>query len=243
MCTVHTMQIIPSLHLQDGKCVSWYKGQQNKQKKTYFNEPLRMAKLFDMQGAKKLQIIDLNGSITGKFGNTHLIQKICNSIKSEVQLGGGIRRMEDIEKAFELGAKRVILGVSSIAILKDALNKYGGNKIIMGIKARHDLVETDLTLEGRATEVTLLAKEVQKIGITQIIYKDLEAEGTLYHPNFDIIEKIIYETGGEMDIYSSGGVADEYDLKLMKDTGAAGIIISRAFMENKLSFPNLNNVF
>jgi len=202
-----------------------------------------MARLFDMQGAKKLQIIDLNGSITGELGNARLIQKICKDIKSEVQLGGGIRKIGDMEKAFELGASRVVLGVSSIAILKSALKKYGGEKIIMGIKARHNIVDTDLMLEGKIPEVTLLAKEVKEIGVTQIIYKDLEAEGTLYHPNFDMIEKIIYETGGEVDVYSSGGVADAYDLKLLKDTGAAGVIINRAFMENELSFPDLNNIF
>lgn len=202
-------------------------------------DPLQTAKVFDMQGAKKLQIIDLNDNAN----NISLIGKICKNIKSEVQFGGSIRTIETIEKAFELGVARVILGVSAINMLKEALRKYGNDKIIMGIKARHDIVETDLTLEGKAPEATLLAKEVQKIGIKQIIYKDLEVDGTLYHPNFDIIEKIIYETGGEVDVYSSGGVADKYDLKLLKDTGAAGVIIGRAFMENALSFPDLHNIF
>jgi len=235
--------IIPCLYIQDGKCVSLYKGDQNKQKKVYLKDPLQMAKVFDMQGAKKLQIVDLNASKTGELENASLISRICKNIKSEVQLGGGIRTMENIKKAFELGVKRVILGVSSITILKEALREYGPDKIIMGIKARHDIVDTDLTLGGKVAEVTLLAKEVKDIGIKQIIYKDLEAEGTLYHPNFDMIEKIIYETGGEVEVYSSGGVAAEYDLKLLKDTGAAGVIIGRAFMENVLSFPDLNDVF
>lgn len=202
-----------------------------------------MARFFASEGAAKLQIIDLGGTLSGELQHTKMIKKICSSIKSEVQLGGGIRTMEGVEKAFELGAARVLLGVSSIKILKEALAKYGTDRIIMGIKGNYNKVDTDFTLDGGVPEVTDLAKQIQKVGVTQLIYKDMQTEGAMYHPNFDMIEKIIYETDGKMDIYSSGGTADEYDLKLLRETGTKGVIIGRAFMENALDFKKLREMY
>ncbi len=198
-----------------------------------------MARFFESEGANKIQIIDLGGSLSGELQHTRIIGQICQGLKGQVQLGGGIRSIEEVAKAFELGASRVLLGVSSIKILKPALEKYGPSKIIMGIKGRHDEVDTDFTLEGETPQVTDLAKQVASVGVTQIIYKDLNTEGALYHPNFDMIEKIVYETGGDIDIYSSGGIADEYDLRLLREAGAKGAIIGRAFMENALSLKKL----
>ena len=237
------MEIIPSLYLQDGKIVSWYKGQQNEQKKIYYKEPLHMARFFASEGATKLQIIDLGGTLSGQLQHTGIIKQICRNIDSEVQLGGGIRTMEEVARAFDLGAGRVLLGVSSIKILKEALEKYGPDKIVMGIKGNYNKVDTDFTMDGGVPEVTDLAKEVQKVGVTQLVYKDMQTEGALYHPNFDMIEKIIFETEGKMDIYSSGGTADEYDLKLLREAGAKGVIIGRAFMENALDFKKLMEMY
>lgn len=233
------MEVIPSLYLQDGKIVSWYKGQPDQQKRIFYKEPLHMARFFEGEGAKKVQIIDLSGSLKGELAHKDLIERICISLEAEVQVGGGIRSMEEVQKAFDLGVTRVILGVASLPILKEALEKYGSDKIIMGIKGRKQIVDTDFTLEGKTPEVTDLAKEVQKIGITQLIYKDLETEGALYHPNFDATEQLIYETEGKIAIYTSGGITDEYDLKLLSDTGATGVIIGRAIMEKKLDLKKL----
>jgi len=202
-----------------------------------------MARFFASEGAKKLQIIDLGGSLSGQLKHTGIIKQICRNIDSEVQIGGGIRTMEEVAHAFALGAARIILGVSSIEILKEALAKYGTDKIIMGIKGNYNRVDTDFTLDGGVPEVTELAKQVQQVGVTQIIYKDMQTEGALYHPNFDMVEKIIYETDGKIDIYSSGGTADEYDLKLLRETGAKGVIIGRAFMENALDFKKLVGMY
>lgn len=233
------MYIIPSLYLQDGKIVSWYKGRPNEQKKIYYKDPLHMARVFEGDGAKRIQIIDLNGSQTGERAHKDLIKRICQTVEVEVQLGGGIRTMEAIQEAFDLGVDEVVLGVSSLPILKEAIENYGGEKIILGIKGHQDTVETDLTLEGKTPEVTELAKEVIKVGVRQIIYKDLEKEGALYHPNFDMTEQLLYETEGQVEIYTSGGITDEYDVKLLKKTGAAGVVIGRALMEGKLNLKQL----
>ncbi|MFA6528216.1 MAG: 1-(5-phosphoribosyl)-5-[(5-phosphoribosylamino)methylideneamino] imidazole-4-carboxamide isomerase [Candidatus Gracilibacteria bacterium] len=233
------MKIIPNIYLLDGKCVSLYKGKESEQKRVYFKEPFHTARLFESEGAKTLQVTDLNASKTGSLYHLAVIKKICGGVDAEVQLAGGIRTMEEIDKAFKLGVSRVVLGVSAIHVLKEAVAKYGSDKIVFGIKARQHKVDTDLTIDGKEPEISALAKEVEKIGITQIIYKDLETEGTLYHPNFDEIEKLVNETEGRMAIYSSGGIADDYDIKLLKDAGAAGVIISRAFMEDVLDLRGL----
>ncbi len=198
-----------------------------------------MARYFDSQGVKKIQVIDLSGSLQGGIQHARIIKSICHAVDAEVQIGGGIRTMEQVEKAFELGASRVILGVSSIYILKDALAKYGSDKIIMGIKSHDDIVDTDLTIEGKTPEVTDLAVKFADAGVKTIIYKDMSTEGSLYHPNFDMVEKIIYALEGKADVYCSGGISDEYHIKLLVDTGAKGAIIGRALMENALDLGKL----
>lgn len=224
------MEIIPAIYIQEGKCVSWYKGYDNDQKKIYSKSPETAAKFFAGEGAKKLQIIDLDGSTAGKIINKKIIEQIKRETSLEIQVGGGIRQMEDIKELFNLGIDRVILGYSAFPIIETSFKKYGPDKILAGIKAKDDKIVTDKKLENPIS-VEDYAKKLVEIGIKNIIYKNIETEGTLY-PQYDEADRLNAVT--RINIYLSGGIGDMRDLEILQKAGLKGVIISKAFFEGKL---------
>lgn len=228
------MLIIPSLYIQQGKSVSLYKGQDNDQKKVYSKSPLNLAIEFQKQNASMLHLIDLDGSEAGQPINGEMIQEICSRLQIPVEVGGGVRTMQDIDRLFEIGVSRVILGVSANGLLEEAIAKYGPDKIIFGIKARRHMVESD-SLPEDSDEVLEYIPKILKTGVKQIIYKDMEKQGTLYHPNYDDVDSLLEVLGDDIKVFSSGGVAAYDDLRILNTIGATGVIISRAFLDRKIS--------
>ena len=228
------MLIIPALYIQKGKCISFYKGVENAQKKVYNRSPLNLALEFQKQGASMIHVIDLDGSDIGQPINVKLLKQICEKLEIPVEIGGGVRSLVDIDHLFEIGAARVILGVSARGIIQEALKKYGPNKIIFGIKARRNIIESD-SLPEDSDEVIEFATKIVQMGITQIVYKDMEKMGTLYHPNYDEVDRLLVGLGDGLKICSSGGLAALDDLRILNTIGTTGVIASRAFIEGKLN--------
>lgn len=224
------MEIIPAIYIQKGQCVSWYKGYDNEQKKIYPQSPLNIARFFAGESAKKLQIIDLDGSTQGTIINHKIITRIRKEVQLEIQVGGGIRTTAEIKELFDLGINRIILGYSAFPIIRTTLKKYGPDKILAGIKAKDEIVKTDHKL-GKPVSIFNYAEDLIKIGVKNIIYKNLETEGTLY-PQYDEAERLKLLT--KVNIYLSGGIGQMKDLEILQKVGLKGVIISKAFMEGKL---------
>ncbi len=229
------MLIIPALYIENGKSISLYKGHDNEQKKIYSRSPLNMAREFAKKGASLIQIIDLDGSREGCPVNQKMLQKIINETGARLEVGGGVRTMADIESLINIGVYRVILGVSARDLIPEALAKYGPEKIVFGIKARQDMMVDSDSRRGNGDEVVEVAASVVEMGIKHIVYKDLERQGTLYHPNYDDVDRLIVSLGDRAKIYSSGGVVILDDLRILDTIGTSGVIVSRAFIEHKLS--------
>lgn len=236
------MLIIPSLYLQNGRSVSLYKGHENEQKKIYSRTPIEMAREFAGNGASLIQIIDLDGSHNHGPENLEVIKEITRELSIPVEVGGGIRSMETLDQCFNTGVARVILGVSARELIPEALAKYGADRIIFGIKARRSLVESD-NLPADSDEVVEIAEKVVAQGITQIIYKDMETQGALYHPNYDDVDRLILILGPDIKIFSSGGVTSLTDLSILHEIKTAGVTISRALIEYKLSLSKAINYY
>jgi phosphoribosylformimino-5-aminoimidazole carboxamide ribotide isomerase len=228
------MLIIPALYIQKGRLVSLYKGQESSQKKVYAKTPFNMAKIFQKQGASIIHLIDLDGSEAGEMKNLKMVTQMAKTLHVPIEYGGGIRKIDEIIQLFEAGVSRIILGVSARALIPEALSLYGPEKIIFGIKARRHMVESDSLAED-SDEVIEMAKLVVDKGITQIVYKDLQRIGTLYHPNYDDVDNLIVALGDRARIYSSGGVAAMDDFRILETIGVSGVIVSRAFIEHKIS--------
>jgi len=226
------MLIIPSLYIEKGHIVSLYKGEENEQKTVYNKSPLNVAKSFEKQGASMIHIVDIDAS-RGSGNNLDLIQTIATQVKIPIEIGGGIRTLANIQALFLVGAKRVVLGVSADPILEEALKQYGPDRIVLGIKARKSFVESD-NLPPDSDEVLEVAGKALTKGIRTMVYKDMEREGTLFHPNYDEIERLLFFLGGKAKIFSSGGVTTLEDLAILRNLGASGVLVSRALLEYKI---------
>jgi phosphoribosylformimino-5-aminoimidazole carboxamide ribotide isomerase len=228
------MLIIPSLYIQKGKAVSLYKGHDNDQKKVYSKSPLNMAKEFAANGAALIQIIDLDGSQNHGPENLSIIRDIIEAVNVPIEVAGGIRSMEHIQECFDAGVHSVVLGVSARDLIPEALAKYGSGRILFGIKARRSMVESD-SLPPESDEVIEIAEQVVELGITQVIYSDMEAQGVLFHPNYDDVDRLLMILPNHIKIYSSGGIKGMNDLDILYKIKTAGAIVSRALIEHKIS--------
>lgn len=235
------MIIYPAIDLKGGKCVRLYQGDMNRA--TIFNNnPADQAKYFQDQGFKYLHIVDLDGAIDGKPVNEESVKSILNNISIPVQLGGGIRNIETIEKWLKLGISRVIVGTLAIkdpALVKNAAQKFPG-KIVLGIDAKEGMVATHGWVEKSNITVINLAKEFADAGVAAIIYTDIGRDGTM--KGVDILGTKKLAESLSIPVIASGGVASIKDIKKLKvieSSGINGVIIGRALYDKKIEIDEL----
>lgn len=224
------MIIFPAIDIRGGKCVRLLKG--DFAKETVFSDkPEDMAKKWQAQGAEFLHLVDLDGALKGKSQNLATVEKILAAVDIPVELGGGIRTMENIDEVLELGVRRVILGsvaVRSPELVKEACAKYG-DRIVVGIDAKDGIVAVDGWGVSGNIEATALAKEMKKAGVKTIIYTDISRDGTLAGVNVEATAKLARESG--VNIVASGGVKSIDDIKALKPyekDGIEGVIVGKS---------------
>jgi phosphoribosylformimino-5-aminoimidazole carboxamide ribotide isomerase len=221
------MDIIPAIDLKDGRCVRLYQGD-FAQATVYGDDPVAMARRWADLGATRLHVVDLDGAKGGRPVNTDAVLGIVRALKIPVQLGGGLRREEDIVAALALGVERVILGTAAVA-QSDLVARVAarfGEQIIVGVDARNGLVATDgwtSTVDVRATD---LVRHVASLGVRRVIYTDISRDGTLTEPNFAALAELI-RPGGPAIIVSGGIAITDHLLRLSK-LGAEGAIVGKA---------------
>lgn len=229
------MEIIPVIYVLGGQTVALYKGHID-EKEVYRKSPMGYARQFVNEGAKKIYIVDLDASEFLKDTNLPLIKEIRSKIDVDLMFAGGIRTMEKVQTAIDLGMNYIVLGVSAEKIYKDAINKYGTEKIIVGIKAKGDEVLTDQKRDF-PLRVIDLAEQLPEYGVKQVLYKDLWKESTMIGPNYDEPDRILRMTG--LEVYYSGGIGKERNLKTLKEIGVKGSIIGKALYEDMLNLQDL----
>lgn len=217
------MRIIPNLFLQKGHAVSLYKGTDNQEKKVYPRAPKNYLQWFQNQGAKTVFVVDLDGDQYERAA------ELRAAFDGELWWAGHVRDLATVDALFNAGIDRVVLGEKAQPIFKEALAKFGPTKLLAGLQAFHD------------EEVPPLCEERKAIGFTDLIVKDMNAEGTLFHPNFDLMEKAKYFSGA--NIFASGGVGHTNDIHLLAQAHVAGVIIGRALYENVLNLKALIQEF
>lgn len=229
------MEIIPAIYILDGRSVALYKGNYE-QKQTYFRSPREMARQFEKEGAKKIHVVDLNGRRDGTFAQKEIVRSIVEAIKIPVQIEAGFQTIDDIQAAFQIGVDKIILRPVALNLVKEAIQKFGADKIIVEIQARGSNIVGDGGLPGGETEdVVDFAEKLVPLGVKEVVYKDERSEGTLIHPNYDEVDRLFLITGHDLKIYVSGGISEARHLKLLKKIGASGAIIGKAFYEHKIS--------
>ena len=224
------MIIFPAIDIRDGKCVRLFKGDFN-QETVFSDKPEEMAEKWQAEGAEFLHLVDLDGALAGKSQNLATVKKIIVAVNIPVELGGGIRTMENIDEVLALGVKRVILGsvaVKNPELVKEACAKYG-ERIVVGIDAKDGIVAVDGWGVSGNVDVITLAKEMAKAGVKTIIYTDISRDGTLAGVNVEATAKLARESG--INIVASGGVKSTADIKALlpyEKDGIEGVIVGKS---------------
>ena len=227
------MEIIPAIDLIDGKCVRLVQGDYN-QKTIYNDDALAVAKDFINSGAKLIHVVDLDGAKAGKITNIEVIKRlVSNNIPIEV--GGGVRSFDDIDLLLNIGVKRVILG--SIAVqnqdfLKEAISKYGKDKIVLGLDCKNGFVAIKGWLEDSKLSDLDMLNIFKGFGGLNVIYTDISKDGMMSGVSIDNIKKLI---PSKLNIIASGGVSSIEEVIKCKNAGCSGAIIGKAYYTGKIN--------
>jgi len=229
------MEIIPAIYILNGKCVALYKSSYE-QKETYFKTPLQMARSFEREGAGKVYLVDLNGKINNTFQQKDTVREIAENLNIPVLVEAGFNTLEDIQAAFDMGISQVVIRPVSTYLVKTAIQKYGAEKIMVLIQAKGGgMIGVEPKSYEEAVDVVDYAESLVPLGVKTVVYKDERSEGTLIHPNYDEVDRLVLVTGTDLEIYVSGGISEVKHLKLLKKIGADGAVIGKAFYEKMLT--------
>ena len=234
------MRIIPAIDIINGECVRLSKGDYNK-KTVYSKNVLDVAKNFEENGIQFLHLVDLDGAKQNRIINYKILEQISTQTNLIIDFGGGLKSEEDIKIAFENGAKQVTLGSVAIKnpdLFLKSLEKYGSEKIILGADARKEKIAVSGWLEESKMNIYDFIKEKTEDGIQYVISTDIDKDGMLEGPSFDLYEKIIGENPN-IKLIASGGITSASDLEKVKSIGCEGAIIGKALYENRITFNDL----
>ncbi|WP_119964418.1 1-(5-phosphoribosyl)-5-[(5-phosphoribosylamino)methylideneamino]imidazole-4-carboxamide isomerase [Simplicispira lacusdiani] len=234
------MLLIPAIDLKDGHCVRLKQGDMD-QSTTFGEDPAAMARKWVDAGARRLHLVDLNGAFAGKPKNYAAIKSILKEVGDDipVQLGGGIRDLDTIEKYIDGGLRYVIIGTAAVknpGFLKDACTAFGGH-IIVGLDAKDGKVATDGWSKLTGHEVVDLAKKFEDWGVESIIYTDIGRDGMLSGINIDATVKLAQAL--TIPVIASGGLGSMKDIEQLcavEDEGVEGVICGRAIYSGDLDF-------
>ena len=232
------MQILPAIDIKEGQVVRLFKGDFNQ--KTVVNpDVIGQSKIFAQAGIDFIHVVDLDGAFDGRATNRDLIAKLKKESGLGVEVGGGIRTLEQIEDYLAVGIDRVIIGSMAVKnpdFVKAALEKFGSDKVV--IDAKNGMVATEGWLETSNVDYISLAKAMEKIGVTLFVYTDIDRDGTLTGPNFEHYDRLVAELT-TAKVIASGGIAEQSDLVKLQQIGVAGTIVGKAYYNGNISLEEL----
>ena len=238
------MIIFPAIDIKNGKCVRLIKGEFDKIT-TYENSPINQAKIYFENGFNHIHVVDLDGAIQGKSVNSNIIKEIVRDVSLKVQIGGGIRTIEDISFWLDAGVDKIVMGtaaIENINFLQIACKKFK-NKIAVALDVKDGFV----TLSGwkKKTNITAieLIKKIKNFGISRIIYTDVNKDGTKKGPNLKDTIKLSNEVN--IPLIVSGGVSSIEDIKKIKSLkprNIEGVIVGKSIYDGDIKIKELSKL-
>ena len=234
------MKIFPAIDIKDKKCVRLVKGDFDN-KTEYETSPVEQAEKYKEHGFKNLHIVDLDGALSGETVNLNIIQEIVSKFDLKIEIGGGIRNFQSINKYIEAGVEKVILGSAAIKdknFLKEACSKFQ-NKIALGLDAKDGYLSVSGWKEN-SNKLTLdYLQEVNDYGASRLIYTDINRDGMKQSPNFE--ETVKVANTSKCPVIISGGVSSIDDIKKAKElnNNIEGIIVGKAIYDGDIKLEEL----
>lgn len=239
------MIILPAIDIKDGQCVRLYQGDYA-QVTAYASDPVEIARRWQEAGASWLHLVDLDGAKAGQPVNDSLIARICQETGLRVEVGGGLRTAEHIERVFALGAERVILGTAILTnrnLLEHVLQRWNA-RIVVGLDARDGLIAIRGWRETSQVRATDLARELSATGARRFIYTDIARDGTMQGPNLAALHAMLDALrGSDISLIASGGVSSLADLQQLATLEIEGAIIGKALYTGALDLAEAVRLF
>lgn len=230
------MIILPAIDIKDGNCVRLFKGDFSTVEKVA-SDYLETAKGFEAAGAEWIHMVDLDGAKEGRPVNAKIYTDVAEKTNLKVELGGGIRSLETIQEYLNMGISRVILGSVALKnpkLVRDAVEKFGSEKIVVGIDAMNGMVATEGWLETSDVNYIDLANQMIKSGVKYFIFTDISKDGTLSGVNKEQLQALADGTDN-CNIIASGGVHTMDDIKACKEMGLYGTICGKSIYKGTLN--------
>ena len=235
------MIIFPAIDIKDGVCVRLIKGDY-RQITSYENTPIDQATKYFQNGFNHIHIVDIDGALHGRPVNSILIKEIIKKVKSKIQIGGGIRTIDDISRWIEMGIDRVVMGtaaVENLELLETACNKFK-NKIAVSLDAKDGLIALSGWKKQTNISAIDLIKKIQNFGVSRIIYTDINRDGTKQGPNIKDTVELSSKT--KIPLVISGGVSSLGDIKEIKslsNSNIEGVIVDKSIYDGDIKISDL----
>jgi phosphoribosylformimino-5-aminoimidazole carboxamide ribotide isomerase len=236
------MQILPAIDIINGRCVRLTKGDYASEK-VYNENPLDMAKQFEDHGSEWIHIVDLDAAKSSEKNNLDTVFKIAKHTGLKIQMGGGIRNEAVLQKVFDHGVSRAIIGSTAVKQpqhVYDWINKYGSDKIVIGTDVHNEYLATEGWLETSNTHIDDFIKAYRENGGEIFLCTDIAKDGMLQGISIDLYKRLIATHEG-IHLIASGGVASMEDIDKASEANMFGIIVGKAIYEEKISLSQLFN--
>lgn len=230
------MIVLPAIDLKDKKVVRLYKGEFNTVHQVA-EDPLATARAFYDAGARYIHMVDLDGAKDGVRKNADIVHAIAEKSGLKVEMGGGIRSMEDLEDVFSLGVYRAVIGSAAVShpeFVREAVEQYG-ERIAVGIDTKDGKVKTAGWVKDSGLDYIDFAKSMDSIGVKTIIFTDIDTDGTLQGPSFQRLQAL--QQAVSCRIIASGGVSNNGDIRELSTQGFYGAIIGKAYYVGTIDLP------
>ncbi len=229
------MELIPAIDLIEGKCVRLTQGDYST-RKVYNEDPLEVALQFESVGIERLHVVDLDGAKAGHIVNYNVLERLASRTRLIIDFGGGLKSDEDLRIAFDCGAQMITGG--SIAVKNPErfltwLEKYGGERVILGADAKDKKIAVSGWEEGTDLDLIPFVKDYREKGVQKIICTDIGRDGMLQGPAIDLYKEIKEEVEG-LYVIASGGVSSMADIECLDEAGIPAVIFGKAIYEGRI---------
>lgn len=232
--------VIPAIEVKGGRCVQMVQGVEGF---TYSDDPIEIARLCRLENAKSLHVTDIDGALEGRLIHLETIQNMVRTVDIPIELGGGLRTFEEIQKAFNLGVYRILVSTMMVEnpdVARRALEEYGPSKVVLGIDAYDGIAATRGWTSSSGLTAMTVALNAKELGFRRLVYTDIRLDGTLRGVNIPMLRDLGEKTG--LRITAAGGISGLMDLLSVQELspyGVDSVIIGRALYQNKFACQQL----